>query len=1044
MMQLHAINHLQQLARSKIGSPAENVYSPLLPGVPSSHASSHALSHAPVAGALYLKPSMLSRLTSRLSGPGDKFARLKELGSHCTRNAIFSAHTRVGCSHSPLNDLPLPLPAASLDRKLSVKQRQRKALAANRLQRSMSTARAAAAVGLFGSGVPATAVSSSAAPSGSMREAVDLIASLFPKATDQQFGYLQQQLHALDLPAQMDRTTLAYALAGASDGNVALAQQVLARLSQGLNLADMADRNVAGAEVEIAARARKLAGLLSQNDAGFAILKALHPSHADFGRSARVIVQSGMLDVRSDPSSFAARAHSAALRMLEPGAKLADAEKAAIFAWEQGFRSDGEGSPLHAAQRQLAKFAHKTIPRVEASRFATFIPRLCGRKKSPLVALRQGMQGANRQTLAKEREKVQVAMHATVGHLLADVLQDPAAILREDDPVGALASLAALRYWAGRPASYPGQRIAITDGAALARDMSCIIDTIEPADRCRYATQFAALNAALNAVREDPVTAFHNRPAIRRLMRQPLTPKRLAAWGKLRKIPAGEPFWQHLSELKATLRPREFRPLKRRHLSTQHSLGMLINSLKSSSRLRLTDGARRGVSTRGLSFNISRLLNFSGVPLGPRLNLGCEKRHRAVVEIGRSSHGGEILIGTERCRRNTLGIGLLVGYDLKLGPPQARIAASVDVERVQRRTEFSGVALRVAQREKADGTPDHERRNQGMRKIMDFMFNEQCTKTKSKDGAAQMFERFAATFFDDPDMSLSWSDARSKSTTYGASTAAAALVKLGGTPLNVGPGVSVTAQSTRTKASDVGNFTGRMQSAFSRLGKTTDVELTVGIRGKISTETPGESNTGLGIGLLNASLPEWTSPVYTSGTAGKALLVRENGRLLPSCSVLDLEFNHAHAYVEALNADRYRWIERLSSKYVGNPDAAKLAGEQFDGFLDTARHHARRNQRFVQRMHLRADIASKIDSHCATAALIRDNLQISVEERDRLCAARETACANLVSQPGAWVPKELKILEKSASCSRQGLLMGVQVATETSAEGEHQLAKLRV
>ena len=1036
MIHLRAVSHLQQLARSKLGSPAANGYAPLLPA--------GSASHAPVAPALYPKPTMLSRMTARISGPGDKFARLKELGAHRTWNGTFSAHTRVGCSYSPLSDMPLQPRAADGNSKMSAKQLERKALAANQLQRSLSATRTAAANGLFSSGIQAKAAVSSGQISGSMREAVELIAQLFPTVSDSRFGHLQQLLHALDLPPQTDRTILAYSLASASDGNITLAEQVLVRLSQGLTLSAIAVPDPAAPNVEITARAGKLAGLLSQNDAGFAMLKALHPCHADFDRSARVILQSALVRAHSDARSLAARAHSAALHLLEPGATLTDAEKAAIFAWEQGFRSDADGSPLYAAQRRLAKFAHKTIPRVETSRVTSFVARLCGRKKSPLAALDQGMQGANRPTLAKERKKVQVAMHATVSHLLADVLQDPAAILRENDPVSALASLATLRYWAGHPNSYPGQRIAKTEGAALARDMSCIIDTIPLPDRHRYATQFSALNDALDTIRENPEKALRDRPAIRQFMRHPLTPKRLAAWGKLRKIPASEPFWQHLDELKATLQPRDFRPLKRRRLSTQQSLGMLIDGMEPSSRLRLTDGARRGVSTRGLSFNINRLLNFSGIPLGPRLNLGREKRHRAVVEIGRSSHGGEILIGTERCRRTTIGAGLMVGYDLKLGPPEARIGISLDMEKIQRRSAFSGVALRVAHRQKADGTPDHERRKQGMRKIMDFMFNEQCMKTNSKDNAAQMFERFAATFFDDPDVSLSWSDTRNKSTTYNASAVAASYIKMDGTPLNIGPGVGVTAERARTKASETGNFTGRIQSAFNRLGRTTDVELTLGIKGKISTETPGHTKSGYGISLLNSSLPAWTVPVYTRGTTGKALLIRENGRLLHSCSMLDLEFNHADDYINALKADRFQWIERLSSKYIGNPDALTLATQQFDGFLDTARHHARRNQRFVQRLHLREDIARKIDGHCVTATLIRDNLHLSDEERGRLCAEREAACANLVSQPGAWVPKELKILEKSGSCSKKGLLIGVQVATEISAEGEHQLAILRV
>ncbi|MES2831743.1 MAG: hypothetical protein V4695_07105 [Pseudomonadota bacterium] len=1035
MIRFPTVNQLQRLVHIKTGAPTSVERAPLLPAV-------H-LSHSPSAPALYPTPSIASRLKSRWIVPGGKLAHLQDLVSQRTWNGTFSVHTRVGCINSPLNDLPQLAPAARKSKQLSAKQQQRKAIAANRLQNSMSNARKAAATGLFHAEMPPPCSAAMPAANSTL-QAMDLIAGLFPTATDQQFCDLQQSLHNLDLPAQTDRTMLAYALASAADGDVAIAQQVMARLSRGLDLIDTSESHIDDSKASITGRARKLAGLLSQDQAGFTMLQAMHPSHAGYGRAARVLLQSGLSNAHRDPTSLAARAHAAALRMLDPRAKLADAEKAAIFAWEQGFRSDGEGSPLHFTQKQLARFANKTIPRVESSRFSTFIPRLVGCKKSPLVALNQGMHGATRPSLAKEREKVKGAMQATVAHLLTDVLQDPSAILREKDPVGALASLATLQYWSRRPDSYPGQRIAIADAAALNKDMMHIISTIESTDRRRYPMAFAALQNAASAFRDDPENALLKRPAVRRLMRQPLTPKRLKAWGKLRKIPADDSFWQHLDTLKASLRPPNFRPLKRRCLSTQQNLGTLIDGLGSSSRLRLTDGARRGLSTRGLSFNLGRLLNFSGIPLGPRLNLGREKRRRAIIEIGRSSHGGEILIGSERCRRTTIGAGFMFGYDLKMGPPQARIAVSVDVEKTKKKTEFSGIALRVAQRKRADGKADHERRQQGMRNIMDFMFKEQQMDATPEDNPERLFERFAAKFFDDEDISLSWNDASGKSNTYGVSAVASALLKVDNTPLNFGPGVGVTAERTTAKASDFANFTGRMQSAFSRKGKTTDVELTVGIKGKLSTETPGHVEGGLGVGLLNASLPAWTIPIHTSGTTGKALLIRENGKLLPTCSVLDLEFTRAADYIDALKADRHQWIARLSKKFVGNPEALTLATREFDQFMQTTQHHARRNQRFVQRLHLRADIASEIDRHSATAALIRNNEHISVDERERLCAVREAACAELVTQPGAWVPKELKVIEKSSSCSRLGLLIGLQLATETSGEGEHQLANLRM
>jgi len=1026
MIRLSLIRELQQRARLKLSS-ALPMFAEKEP-------------------ALYQRPGFVSRMQSRFTGAGPLLDRIKEAGSHRTFNATFHTHTRVSCNKSPVQDLPLSPARSKLP--LSARQRQKKSIAATKIQQSQDDARAKAAATLFDTTPSFPHSEPLLVITGSMHEADELAAKFFPNTSEQQYFRLQQSLHALPPSAKMDRTTLTYRLAAASNGDAALAMRLLEQLTKGLPFSDIADLDSWKADAGIKHQTLKLAGLLSQTDEGYAMLKALNAGHSVFGRAVRVALQAGMASKRTnqaDSQGLAVRTHAAACCMAHSVTTLNSAQKAAIFSWEQGFRDDAAGSPLHRTQKELARFAHKSIPRGEKSQFKTFVPRLCGKRKSPLLALNKGVHGANRPALAVERERVQMAMNATVSSLLDNLLKDPGEILREADPLGALAVLASLRYWAKNPDAYPGQCVDVRNCEGLAGEMKAILATINKSDQRRHTAKFAILKNTVGAMLNYPDDALNDSPAVRRLVRQPLTPKRLAAWGKARKLDVDDPFWHYLRELNVRMKPRGFRLLERRTIGTHKTLEMLVEDMHSSSRLRLTDGSRRGISTRGLSLNLGRALNLTGIPFGPRLNIGYERRQRAVVEIGRSRRGGEILMGTERCRRGTAGAGLMIGYDLSFGPAQARMALSVDGERVHRKTEFTGIALRVAQRAKADGTPDDGRRVQEMRRIMEFMFVEQQKDLQASPES--LFERFAATFFDSPDISLSWNGSDTDAVKYGVAAVASSLARIPNAPLNVGVGVGITADRTSTRVTDRGNATGRLRTILSRVGKTTDVELSVGFRGKISGESMSNDRndqSGPGVGILNASLPAWSIPIYNGGSTGRALLVRENGRLLPAHCVLDLEFSRAADFIDGTQADRSRWIEQSSKRLGGDAQAKRLAGKQLDNFLGMVRHHQRRNQRLVQRMCLREDVASEIDRHCATASIIRDSTHIPVQERDRLCAARDAACARLVTQPGAWVPQELKMIERSAGYSRLGLLLGVHIATETSAEGEHQLASFKV
>ena len=61
----------------------------------------------------------------------------------------------------------------------------------------------------------------------------------------------------------------------------------------------------------------------------------------------------------------------------------------------------------------------------------------------------------------------------------------------------------------------------------------------------------------------------------------------------------------------------------------------------------------------------------------------------------------------------------------------------------------------------------------------------------------------------------------------------------------------------------------------------------------------------------------------------------------------------------------------------------------------------------------------------------------------RLRGASEAACRQLLADPDAWIPRELKVIEMHAVTRRRGLSLAVQLGTETLAAGEHQISGLK-
>lgn len=757
------------------------------------------------------------------------------------------------------------------------------------------------------------------------RANVERMASLFPGAGPKAFDALQLALHQLEMLEQADRTAIGETLAQASGGNVRLAHEILERLSLGIDLYDSG--HVLHVDDQAVERGMwRAAQLLSRTDAGFQLLQSLQPVGVALGRAARIILQVGdhcMADTTGDPvpdafqalveedvsqrQDLPASVRRAAYRMLDPARILSTKERGLIFAWEQGFRRDGPGTPLHAVKLRLEKFTHKSIPRVEASRWRSFARRVCGSKKSPLSAMQMGMHGANRKTLVAEHAQARQARHGS-------------------------------------------------------------IQGFERQDR------------DLRLSRPDRIEAAQ-------------------------------------------------------------LLDRLITNMQSSSRVRFADGGRRGLSLKGLTIGLSNFLHTAGVPLGLRLNLSRSRAKRSVIEIAQTTGGGEIMFGRETRRQNTIGVGVIAGYDFNAGLARLRCGLGVDATRTREVRRASGVILRVAQRARADGKgPDEYRLKTGMRSVMRFLFEESaCQQDASPDA---VFDRFAGRFFDDPDVSLGSSEQNSGSLEHSISTSASLTANIAATGLRIGPTAALIAGKTAVQQHGLTDAAGRLQVGSFRMGAQTDIAFAAGIDGKIG-------GTASDVGLLHSNLTRLTVPLHRDGQYLRARLLREHGRLQAHACTLDLEFTNVDDYVKALKQELSRSSPTGSRKpSSGNLISKESMGSNSDGVksiaahVTNARYFARDNQTFVIRKRLDADVARVIDRNAEAAQTIRGCDHLPALQRDDLCEQLDAESTALLAQADSWVTPELKVMERSGRLRRHGLSAAFQLASESQAEGERCLASL--
>lgn len=803
-------------------------------------------------------------------------------------------------------------------------------------------------------------------------------------------------------------------------------------------------------------------------------------------------------------TALAKRAFDAARTLLESGSDALTLDQCgALLAWRQGFREDGTGSDFSQTRERLHKFVTKSIPRVEEDRWKTLLPRmLLGKHASPLSALRFGTRGVPRKTLELEQAALKRKMidtrvqiegsaavaptavlkharaprtagaraarqlyveyrdasirektRAALSRLLTKTELRPGALLRHVRAQSSMVELAALQVWLDR-GGFPGGRpdhAALADIAKRAHEIGQSLASSRTV-RMRQGRERRKLDRLIestDAWQQMTADQLAKTKPFSRLLKEPFDVMRLAAWGKVIGVPDDDAFWLEVRDLRALEDPSP--PAGARDIATVRStLTDVILSLQSGQRLRLSDGGHQGISTRGLNLTTKLLVGGLGIPVSPRFDVRASRTREAVVEISRSTQGVEFYAGTADATERHLGAGLMLGYDIDVGMTALRAGlvtnATLHAHEISRPR---GVSIRVARRIKPDGSGyDDDAMRAKLAEIGDFLFSE-ATLT-SGDGPNGLWNRLAARYWNDPDVSISWTDGLSDTKRRGLTidaTATAEFYKFGvdapndpgDITLRVGPSAGIGRQKSRQTVDSV-ERSGLLRVEQHRINTGSFWQLRRGIAPGFAHPLSATGHES--IGLLSIDTPVKTTKVGQRNTSAKLQMVREEGRLVHRACLLDIEYSDVAGYVGALHASRNEILRLLLAHErakapagTADPSTARAqsarANRRIDAYIADVHVNRSPHLTYVLRHRLRKHAADALDANTALIEQAQgDATRVAQIEADTESISRD---------PTSWMLVELKVRERTSRTQSVGPNAIAHLNTRTSATGDREI-----
>ena len=488
----------------------------------------------------------------------------------------------------------------------------------------------------------------------------------------------------------------------------------------------------------------------------------------------------------------------------------------------------------------------------------------------------------------------------------------------------------------------------------------------------------------------------------------------------------------------------------------------LLTSMESGNKVRLSNGGWIGGSTAGVSTGLSHVGKALPVPVSVQLDANYGRGRQAVVEIGRSSHGRDVFVGTDRTMRASVGVGASVGYDLKTWGKRLRanlLAVKVtpfDLETGEPR----GVVIRATRptQRPVEGHDDWEpikyddkAAADAIVKATNLLFEHASAAPEHRPDADTLWNTLAQHCGESGGsggISISWVDQTKKRwrASMDASVGMNVRVSSPHTPVRIGPSARLRGEKTLSNTATLQEKTGTMRMEQFSVATGHKVTARGGLAfsvGRTFYTAPPDDNASAKAGESGKFTQSFTGgmplgfnwKLSEGGHTTKVKMAYQNGKIADRVSYFDTEYRSVREYLAVVRSDRDAWINMLAHKPGGTPEKA---AREFEAYCETVEKHARPNQRYLHRHRLRPSAAREIEGHLALADLHR-----SIDPNSADAQASEALAQALLEAPTSRLPEKLAIVEQVSTSRSRGLTSALQLRASKEAEGTRELAAIK-
>lgn len=395
---------------------------------------------------------------------------------------------------------------------------------------------------------------------------------------------------------------------------------------------------------------------------------------------------------------------------------------------------------------------------------------------------------------------------------------------------------------------------------------------------------------------------------------------------------------------------------------------------------------------------------------------------QAMVNIGSSSHGGTMFVGTDTRKSAHIGAAAVAAWS-SLGNYMTLHGGMQVIPYSRDHSDPKGVMIRV--RMPLTGEAARESWREKLADVADKIVRPSPEMARHDDKAS-MWQTLADHYYKDPDVSINWHSTRVRSTSSSAVLSGGGRASVEGYKVGpiVGAGINKTwgteaqrrdVQGGRLKAETLSHATGRSLAAgVSLVASPSPIE--------------NQSDDNLVKQVVLPSVPVvGTSATFLTSSAGTTLRIYEdNGRIDPNLTFKDSEFGTTGG-LNRLVGERYNaWVAAMGG---GNEGKAAV-----DSYLKKTELNAQRgNSIFAERLHLDAVAAHRIDALKSLRSEVEQSTKMQKHWVDSEVKRINGEINRILADDSSWRTRVLFNMEGNQDTRSKGVGFLVQAQAQTSA-----------